>query len=162
MLFLRLIWSALLYPWRDSTNRVAARVDNNLGAYLGPNATALRAHALSLMQSSPLIDAHVDLPQILRVLGESPQTNGRCLMADRRPLDAIDGVLTGLPGHVDIPRMHAGKLGAVFLSVWVPCPDFLGLDVGADFLNPLNVSETATLGTSTESRQSETPWRALT
>lgn len=39
-------------------------------AYLGPNATALRAHALELMDKYPLIDTHVDMPQILRTLGE--------------------------------------------------------------------------------------------
>ena len=39
-------------------------------AYLSANATALRRHALHLMNESPLIDTHMDLPQILRALGE--------------------------------------------------------------------------------------------
>lgn len=29
---------------------------------------------------------------------------------------------TSLPGHVDIPRLEAGKVGAVFWSVFTPCP----------------------------------------
>ena len=40
-------------------------------AYQSSNATALRRHALQLMDESPLLDTHVDLPQILRALGES-------------------------------------------------------------------------------------------
>jgi hypothetical protein len=34
------------------------------------------------------------------------------------------------PGHVDIPRMKAGKLGGVFMSVWIPCEE------NVEFMNP--------------------------
>lgn len=33
-------------------------------------------------------------------------------------------------GHVDVPRMRAGKLGGIFMSVWIPCEE------NVEFLNP--------------------------
>jgi hypothetical protein len=36
---------------------------------------------------------------------------------DRRPLDIIPELTTGLPGHVDIPRMRKGHLGGAFFTV---------------------------------------------
>ena len=47
---------------------------------------------------------------------------------------------TYIPGHADVPRMKQGHLGAAFMSVWAPCPDMLGWDVGKDFLTPTDVS----------------------
>jgi len=38
------------------------------------------------------------------------------------------------PGHVDIPRMRAGKVGGMFMSVWIPCEE------NVEFLNPDAVS----------------------
>ncbi|KIX99214.1 uncharacterized protein Z520_04790 [Fonsecaea multimorphosa CBS 102226] len=81
----------------------------------------LYAHAIGLMQASPLLDTHVDLPQVLRSLS-------------RNPLDVIPELETRIPGHVDIPRMREGRLGGAFFTVWAPCPDTLGLDPGKDFL----------------------------
>lgn len=43
---------------------------------------------------------------------------------------------TNVPGHIDIPRLRAGHLGAAFWTVWAPCPDFLGQDPGADYNTP--------------------------
>ncbi|KAK6075521.1 microsomal dipeptidase [Seiridium cupressi] len=82
-------------------------------------------HAVNLLKSSPLIDTHVDLPQILRSLS-------------RHPLDAIPQLSTSFPGHVDIPRMREGHLGGVFWSIWAPCPELVGEDAGADFNKPTN------------------------
>ncbi|KAH8901113.1 membrane dipeptidase [Thozetella sp. PMI_491] len=84
-------------------------------------------HAVSLMKSSPLIDTHMDLPQILRSLS-------------RNPLDMVSRVAERLPGHADIPRMRQGHLSGVFWTVWAPCPDILGpeQDQGPDFLKPTN------------------------
>lgn len=42
----------------------------------------------------------------------------------------------GYPGHIDIPRLRKGHLGGAFWTVWAPCPDFLGLDVGDDYTIP--------------------------
>lgn len=41
----------------------------------------------------------------------------------RRPLEEIPKLAIRYPGHVDIPRMREGHLGAAFFSVWTPCPD---------------------------------------
>jgi membrane dipeptidase len=30
---------------------------------------------------------------------------------------------TGLPGHVDLPRLRAGQNGGAFWSVYAPCPE---------------------------------------
>jgi len=40
------------------------------------------------------------------------------------------------PGHVDIPRMRTGKVGGMFMSVWIPCEE------NVEFLNPDTVSRT--------------------
>lgn len=40
-------------------------------AWQGSNATLLRTHALDLMEKYPLLDTHVDMPQILRTLRKS-------------------------------------------------------------------------------------------
>lgn len=86
--------------------------------YRGP----LYAHAIELMSESPLIDTHVDLPQIIRGLG-------------RQPLDLIPDLANRLPGHVDIPRMREGHLGGAFFTVWAPCADqFLNQPYGKNFL----------------------------
>jgi membrane dipeptidase len=98
-----------------------------IDAWRGPNATALRAHALDLMAQYPLVDTHVDVPQILRTI-------------ERRPMDGIDKFRSGMPGHVDIGKIKAGKVGGMFLTVWTPCPKFMGQDEGPDYLNPLTVS----------------------
>ncbi|KAJ1326160.1 membrane dipeptidase [Microdochium nivale] len=83
----------------------------------------LLSHAISLMKESPLIDTHVDLPQILRSL-------------DRYPLEAIKRLNGSAPGHVDIPRIREGYLGGAFWTVWTPCPELVGDDPGPDFNNP--------------------------
>ncbi|KAF3763072.1 hypothetical protein M406DRAFT_262015 [Cryphonectria parasitica EP155] len=80
-------------------------------------------HALSLMKESPLIDTHIDLPQVIRSL-------------DRHPSSILPDLATHVPGHIDIPRLRQGHLGAAFWTVWAPCPDFLGIDVGEDYTLP--------------------------
>ncbi|KAE8445984.1 hypothetical protein EG329_012623 [Mollisiaceae sp. DMI_Dod_QoI] len=81
----------------------------------------LYTRAIKLMSESPLIDTHVDLPQIIRGL-------------DRNPLSVIPNLATSLPGHVDIPKMREGHLGGAFFTVWAPCADFVGEDYGPNFL----------------------------
>jgi membrane dipeptidase len=62
------------------------------------------ARARDLLAANPLVDGHNDLPWALRVLG--------------RPADLAAGV----PGlHTDLPRLRAGRVGAQFWSVYVPC-----------------------------------------
>lgn len=61
-------------------------------------------------------------------------------MLSNRPLDMIDAFQRGMPGHFDVDRARRGGLGGVFFTVWTPCPDQLGLDLGPDYLLPDNVS----------------------
>ncbi|KAK4688205.1 membrane dipeptidase, partial [Tremellales sp. Uapishka_1] len=72
-----------------------------------------------------LIDTHVDTPQVMRVLS-------------RHPHDQIESLSKGYPGHFDLPRARKGGLGGVFFTVWTPCTEQLGIDLGPDFLNSDN------------------------
>jgi membrane dipeptidase len=60
--------------------------------------------ALDLLAAAPLVDGHNDLPWALRTLG--------------RPVDLAAGVPEL---HTDLPRLRAGRVGAQFWSVYVPC-----------------------------------------
>jgi len=60
--------------------------------------------ALDLLATAPLVDGHNDLPWALRTLG--------------RPVDLAAGVPEL---HTDLPRLRAGRVGAQFWSVYVPC-----------------------------------------
>ena len=62
------------------------------------------ARALDLLAAAPLVDGHNDLPWALRTLG--------------RPVDLAAGVPEL---HTDLPRLRAGRVGAQFWSVYVPC-----------------------------------------
>jgi membrane dipeptidase len=57
-------------------------------------------------------------------------------LAGRKPLDAIPMMNTHVPGHVDIPRIREGRLGAAFWTVWTPCPSSPADDPGPDFTAP--------------------------
>jgi len=61
------------------------------------------------------------------------------MLSGRKPLDIIPDLATGLPGHVDIPKMRKGRLGGAFFTVWAPCPELVGEDPGKDFLDSTNV-----------------------
>ncbi|WWD05093.1 hypothetical protein V865_003165 [Kwoniella europaea PYCC6329] len=67
-----------------------------------------RQRALDLMSAHPLIDTHVDLPLILRAV-------------NRNPVEGAEQIAGPYPGHVDVPRMRQGKLGGIFMAVWLPC-----------------------------------------
>ncbi len=63
-----------------------------------------RDRALALLADTPLVDGHNDLPWALRTLG--------------REVD----LAVGVPAlHTDLPRLRAGRVGAQFWSVYVPC-----------------------------------------
>ncbi len=61
--------------------------------------------AEALLDRAPLVDGHNDLAWALRVL-------------DRRDADLAAGVPDV---HTDLPRLRAGRVGAQFWSVYVPC-----------------------------------------
>ncbi len=73
-----------------------------------PAAVTRLDHAKALLRQAPLIDGHNDYPWALRE--KSPG----------RDLAALD-LRTSQPSIMtDIPRLHAGELGAQFWSVYVP------------------------------------------
>ncbi|KAL2418243.1 Dipeptidase 1 [Exophiala dermatitidis] len=96
-----------------------------LGSIASCSSSDFLAQAVRLMEESPLIDTHVDLPQVMRSLG-------------RRPLDTISQLNGSFPGHVDIPRARQGRLGAAFWTVWAPCHYGEDSDQGPDFNTPTN------------------------
>ncbi|KAJ6495642.1 renal dipeptidase family, partial [Mycena vitilis] len=72
--------------------------------------------ALRLLDNAPVIDGHIDLPILLRGLVSNN-------------VSAVD-LTKEFVGHVDIPRLRAGKVGGFFWSVYVGCP----AEEGNDFL----------------------------
>ncbi|CAM1507788.1 Fc.00g046360.m01.CDS01 [Cosmosporella sp. VM-42] len=92
---------------------------------LAQGATTFYDQAVELMEEFPLLDTHIDLPQIIRSL-------------NRKPLDVVAQLNGSFPGHVDIPRMRQGRLGGAFWTVWAPCYDVVGEDPGPDFNTPTN------------------------
>jgi membrane dipeptidase len=52
----------------------------------------------------------------------------------RRPLDEIPKLTSRYPGHVELPRMRDGGLGAAFFTVWTPCPATDDFDAPNDML----------------------------
>jgi hypothetical protein len=49
-------------------------------------------------------------------------------------VETVSMLTEEFPGHVDIPRMRKGKVGGMFMSVWIPCEE------NVEFLNPDAVS----------------------
>ncbi|KZT24195.1 hypothetical protein NEOLEDRAFT_1179448 [Neolentinus lepideus HHB14362 ss-1] len=76
--------------------------------------------ALKILEASPVIDGHIDLPDLVR---EFYANN----------VSAVD-LASKMPQHVDIPRLREGRVGGFFWSVYAGCPQHEGYDAGADFL----------------------------
>jgi membrane dipeptidase len=93
-----------------------------LGLWLAASATAAAAgndyaaRVARVLATTPLIDAHNDLPWELR-----DRSKGRLasidLQSDTSKLPVPEG---GAPLMTDIPRLRAGRVGGQFWSVWVP------------------------------------------
>ncbi len=64
-----------------------------------------------LLKESPLVDTHIDLPELMRYLYKNR------VYSSNVSLD-----MPGFPFHVDIPRLKAGQVGGVFWSVFTECP----------------------------------------
>ncbi|KAJ3538478.1 hypothetical protein NM688_g6516 [Phlebia brevispora] len=77
--------------------------------------------AKQILSASPVIDGHIDLPILVRAR-----------FANNASAFDLNGDVVG---HVDIPRLKAGKVGGFFWSAYVSCADWAGYDEGADFLN---------------------------
>ncbi|CAE6419647.1 unnamed protein product [Rhizoctonia solani] len=67
--------------------------------------------ALAILESAPVIDGHIDLPELVRVVYKNNIT-------------AFD-LHERMPAHVDIPRIRKGRVGGFFWSVYDDGPDFL-------------------------------------
>nr|AXF50746.1 dipeptidase [Inonotus obliquus] len=66
-----------------------------------------RAVASAVLSRSPIIDGHIDLPELARVVYGNN-------------ISAFD-LHKPMPGHVDIPRLREGRVGGFFWSVYVDC-----------------------------------------
>ena len=66
------------------------------------------AHARRLLEQSPLVDGHNDLPWEIRTQREHPMD-----------VEAYD-LRTTTPGHTDLARLREGRVGAQFWSIYVP------------------------------------------
>ncbi|CAE6522109.1 unnamed protein product [Rhizoctonia solani] len=75
--------------------------------------------ALAILESAPVIDGHIDLPELVRTVYKNNIT--------------AFNLHERMPGHVDIPRIRKGRVGGFFWSVYVNCQDD-----GPDFLVPTN------------------------
>jgi len=64
--------------------------------------------ALAILDKAPVIDGHIDLPIITRLMFANNAS-------------AID-LESRMPAHVDIPRLRKGKVGGFFWSIYVDCP----------------------------------------
>ncbi|GAA5889053.1 hypothetical protein JCM5296_007151 [Sporobolomyces johnsonii] len=89
-----------------------------------PLPTDPHERALALLARQPIIDGHVDLPVVTRFMY-------------RNQIGDIDMNST-IKGHVDIPRLRAGRVGGFFWSVFVPCPEDAGYpkDNDGNFTTP--------------------------
>nr|CDI52821.1 related to Microsomal dipeptidase precursor [Melanopsichium pennsylvanicum 4] len=99
-----------------------ARCDSTSSSWRCVNA---RKHAVQLLSKHPLIDGHVDVPVVARYRYGNKVEN--------IPFDQPAFLNGSYPttGHVDIPRLRAGKSGGFFWSAYVACPD--DSTVGDDF-----------------------------
>ncbi|CAK7265345.1 hypothetical protein SEPCBS57363_001534 [Sporothrix epigloea] len=66
-----------------------------------------------ILEDTPLIDGHNDFPILIRALYNNHINNEKFRDGFERD---------GLPLHVDLPRLRAGKNGGAFWSVFTPCP----------------------------------------
>jgi membrane dipeptidase len=88
-----------------------------------------RSRAETLLTATPLLDGHNDLPWALRRL------------AGPEPGAAVAGtdLTAGVPAlQTDLPRLRAGRVGAQFWSVYVPC-SFTGADATAAVLEQVEL-----------------------
>ncbi|KAJ2931243.1 hypothetical protein H1R20_g5838, partial [Candolleomyces eurysporus] len=85
------------------------KVADTIGPWLGllPHDPALAA--LIILDHAPVIDGHIDLPIRIRY-------------QYRNNVTAVD-LEKPMSGHVDIPRLRKGKVGAFFWSTYVRCGD---------------------------------------
>ncbi|KAI9880642.1 MAG: hypothetical protein M1830_001646 [Pleopsidium flavum] len=77
------------------------------------NNTTIAARVDKLLSDTPLIDGHNDLATLIRYLYKNQ-------LYDRNFTEPFEK--GGLKFHVDLPRLRKGKVGGVFWSAYVNCP----------------------------------------
>ena len=81
------------------------------------------ARVARILQRTPLIDGHNDLPWEIR-----DRMHGKLADIDlKSDTSKLPAPPDGAPLMTDIPRLHAGMVGGQFWSVWVPT-DYKGLE----------------------------------
>lgn len=94
-------------PWLgDAVTSAAAHGGEDEGGDIG----GVSAEVLQLMEETPLVDGHNDLPWELRMQEEARVFHRAFNLS--LPVDTL---------HTDIPRLRAGKVGGQFWSVYVDC-----------------------------------------
>ena len=78
-------------------------------------APSLKDRALTILAGTPLIDGHNDLLILIRALYQNH------IYTLKFKKDFGHG---GMRGHVDLPRLEAGRSGGAFWSAFMPCPDY--------------------------------------
>ncbi|KAG9087131.1 hypothetical protein FRC07_012902, partial [Ceratobasidium sp. 392] len=87
--------------------------------------------ALSVLESAPVLDGHIDLPELVRVVYKN---NISSFNLHER-----------MPAHVDIPRLKRGHVGGFFWSVYVSCKTFMLATSVADIKEAFRVGKVASL-----------------
>ncbi|KAF8858685.1 dipeptidyl aminopeptidase [Acephala macrosclerotiorum] len=96
---------AFLFVWRSYPTEKAI------------NPLDYKSRAQKLMETTPLIDGHNDLPYLLR------------LELKNKIYDTTKFTFReGLASHTDLERLKAGRIRGQFWSVFVECPDISSLD----------------------------------
>ncbi|KAI9851288.1 MAG: hypothetical protein M1830_006911, partial [Pleopsidium flavum] len=95
---------ALVFPGRLRSPTDNRQEDNN---------TTIAARVDKLLSDTPLIDGHNDLATLIRYLYKNQ-------LYDRNFTKPFEK--GGLKFHVDLPRLRKGKIGGVFWSAYVNCP----------------------------------------
>ncbi|CAD6901881.1 unnamed protein product [Tilletia controversa] len=90
----------------------------------GPTASQSLSVARDVLKHTPLIDGHVDLPVVARILAGGD--------ISKFPYDKHTY------GQVDVPRLREGKAGGFFSIAYVPCGNDINLPEGENFTNPTN------------------------
>ncbi|KAJ9148284.1 Dipeptidase [Pleurostoma richardsiae] len=79
-----------------------------------PEELAIEERVNKILSETPLIDGHNDFPLLIRYFYKNHIYNETF----SKPFEQ-----GGTPGHVDIPRLLAGKNGGAFWSVYWSCPE---------------------------------------
>jgi membrane dipeptidase len=126
----------LFFPLSIAMALIVAPVRSHAAS--APN-DALAARVNRVLTQTPLIDGHNDLPwQIRECFVNVDGVDLRASTANLAKPDKLPADCEWGPLMTDIPRLHAGHVGAQFWSVWVP-PALTGLAAVKTTLEQIDV-----------------------